>query len=391
MKLVNIFKIKRNNLLSIFLILIIIPFLLNTFYDLLNNKSDFILVETLIYYILILIILIVTYKYTLKIKETYRNNTFTAIVILSYIYFFYTTGGLYLSGHINDLIYIIYYTIIITVIINSEKYIIYISSILLLITTYLLVNPTIQIFYILIIESAYIYIVVEISYLLSVMIQKYYKQYLYKNNIRENIEHTRSDSISYIKMLIKYIDNIIDTVKKENTYTIEKTNLKNFKRKLKDRIIILQNKEKNNDKSFVFNNLIPKIISELYPIAKERNVSIEYIPYIISSISIQNNLRKTKSILFYIIENAVTFAEKNTKIVITVEEKNNTIQILIQNYSKTFNYTNDIYSLSYSNGTNKGEGFGLFCAKKFANIIGIKINIYKDYANLTTSIIKIPI
>lgn len=85
------------------------------------------------------------------------------------------------------------------------------------------------------------------------------------------------------------------------------------------------------------------------------------------------------------------FAEENTSITVTTEEKNNNLQISIQNYSKTFNYTNDIYSLSYSTGVNKGEGFGLFCAKKFANILGITINIYKDYANLTTAIIKIPI
>ncbi|MCL4392915.1 ATP-binding protein [Patescibacteria group bacterium] len=391
MKLANVLKIKKNNLFPVFILLIIVPFLFNISYDLFTNKSNLVLEETLVYYILILLILAGIYKYTSKIKEIYTNNIFTPIIILSYIYFFYSTRGLYPSGHINNIIYLIYYTIIIIVLINSEKYIVYISSILLLISTYLLGNHTLQIFFILLIESAYVYIVVEMSYLLSEMIQKYYEQYLYKNNIRENIEHTRSDSISYIKMLIRYIDNIISSLKKENTYTIEKTNLKNFKRKLKDRIIILQNKEKNATKLFIFNNLIPKIISELYPITKERHISIEYIPYITSSISIQNNSRKIKSILFYIIENAVMFAEENTSITVTTEEKNNNLQISIQNYSKTFNYTNDIYSLSYSTGVNKGEGFGLFCAKKFANILGITINIYKDYANLTTAIIKIPI
>lgn len=385
----NTLKNKKIITLLMFSTFIIISiFIINIIYNISIHQNIDLIYQTIIYYLVMLIILTLTYKLSIKFNSKYKIKLITLIPILSFIYLFYSTKGIYPRGHINDVIYILYCTIIIIIMITQEKYIIITSSIMTLIITYIITNPNIREFDILLIEAIYIYILSEISFLLSSMIQYHYQKYLSKKNIAEDIENLRTDNVNFLKLLIEYI-NKINLCIKSDKYDLEYTNLKILKRKLKDRIKILKDESQNIKKPFIFNLLIPQIISVFSPIITSKNLHIEYTPYSISDIEIHNDFAKIKSILFYIIENAVKFSDTNTTIVIKSEEKNGNMQIFIQNYSKTFNYNENIYDLSYSKGKNKGEGFGLFCAKKFADITKTEINLYKDYANLTTTIINI--
>ena len=222
------------------------------------------------------------------------------------------------------------------------------------------------------------------------MIYTNYTKFLSNNNTREDIDHAKIDDVNFIKILIEYIDDILYSFKDEEKVIIEYTHFKILRRKLKDRIKILQDKKKIKQKIFIFNDIVPKIISYLHPIIKDKDLSINYLPYTLYQISMQNNYSRIYSVLFYTIENAIKFAPNGTTIVITTEEKNNMIEIVIHNYSDTFNNDESIYNLNYSKGSNNGEGFGLFCTKKFIDNINANINIYKDYANLVTTKIEIP-
>lgn len=381
---------KRNYILLILGIFIMVTtFTFNIINNIIFSKNIFFSYQTVIYYILAISFLLVVYKYSIKINNTHRNNILTSIIILSFIYAFYSTGGLYPLGSINDIIYILYFTVIIITVIDSEKYAIMISSIVTLMIVYFIKSPSIETFDILIIESIYFYIIIEIVSVFSLMIYTNYTKFLSNNNTREEIDHTKIDDVNFIKILIEYIDDILYSFKNEEKVILEYTHIKILRRKLKDRIKILQDKKKIKKKIFIFNDIVPKIISSLYPIIKEKDLSLNYLPYTLSQISIQNNYSRIYSILFYTIENAIKFSPNGETIVITTEEKNNMIEIIIHNYSETFNNDESIYHLSYSKGSN-GEGFGLFCTKKFIDNINADINIYKDYANLVTTKIEIP-
>ena len=100
---------------------------------------------------------------------------------------------------------------------------------------------------------------------------------------------------------------------------------------------------------------------------------------------------KIKTIIFNTLENAMKYSSNSAIISIRTQEVGKRVEVYIQNYNEQFENIDYSSPIMKSSEEGKGEGFGLYIAMEYAKDTKTTMRVFKDYANLVTSEIKIPI
>lgn len=133
----------------------------------------------------------------------------------------------------------------------------------------------------------------------------------------------------------------------------------------------------------ISNDILPCIIKDYEPIAKEKGISLSY--NIFLNKKVYADEYSVKQILTHLVDNAVKFTEEGEVVISAYENTNNEFEISIKDtgigvseeYSqKMFN----IFSQEDSSTTRKydGNGLGLFLVKKYCEKNNVKISVISE-------------
>ena len=357
------------------------------FYFLKNNGINPISYE------IIILPLIFTIPINLLVQKKERSYIWSiidiSIIFISGIFLILTTYGFYI-GSINPYLFIFIYPILINSIYTPEYRYIYVIAIdISLIALDIFQKVGI---------SPYAFILFNISIIITSEIYRVFGEDR-NNQVEDFIERQgqvdiyidnqrqQTNFLSNIKKIMgEYLENI------SNVENIEllKMKLRLFLNSVTNRISIL-NQEPNNITVFNFNQIFTEVFQELYPYVAMKNLQISYLPYTRETLQLNNDKNKIKTIIFNTLENAMKYSSNSAIISVKTQEVGKRVEIYIQNYNEQFENVDYSSPIIKSSKEGKGEGFGLYIASEYAKSTKTNMRVFKDYANLVTSEIKIPI
>lgn len=142
---------------------------------------------------------------------------------------------------------------------------------------------------------------------------------------------------------------------------------------------------KLNKEIFDIEKLLKTCIKEAFYLAKEKNIEIEY-KNIIDNPNLYADESQIRRVIANLLNNAINYANKNTKILITILEDNNYLMLKIKNTSNPIpadirEHIFDKYVSESKMNKQRGIGLGLYFCKKVmeAHNGTISLNSYNTY------------
>lgn len=145
-----------------------------------------------------------------------------------------------------------------------------------------------------------------------------------------------------------------------------------------------------------FIDVLTEVQSRLEVVAKMRDVTLSITP-VSPLMAINTDKKLLSSVIFEIIENAVNYSHRGSKVdvLVTMQEKNLLIEVVdtgvgIPEQEQTIIFTK-FFRASNHGSENPGDGLGLYLAKEYTNLIGGKIWFESVEGEGTTFFISLPI
>ncbi len=325
-----------------------------------------------------------------KKEKSYLWNTIDiCIIFISGIFLILTTYQFYIGG-INPYLFIFIYPILINAIYTPEYRYIYvialdISLIALDIFQKVGISP-----YALILFNISIIITSEIYRIFGKDRNNQLEDFIKRQGQVDTYIDNQRQQINFLSNIKKIMTEYLENISNVENIELLKMKLKLFFYSVTNRISIL-NQEPNNIIVFNFNQIFTEIFQELYPYIETKNLQINYLPYTRETLKLNTDKNKIKTIILNTLENAMKYSSNSAIISVRTQEVGKRVEVYIQNYNEQFENVDYSSPIMKSSKEGKGEGFGLYIAMQYAKDTKTTMRVFKDYANLVTSEINIPI
>ncbi len=345
--------------------------------------------------ILIIVFFIIYYIYYPKNNyfDNKKNKLEYILIMLELLYFIIMSGGLYVGGGINSVAMLVFFPYIVSIIIDPKDSNIFLSYLYIDIVLFI----TLFIFGFYLFDFTALFIINIFMIVTGVLIKTFaelmmfnYLELVEKNTEEDIFENDKRENTNFLKTAILEIDEFIKRISLRKDVKKNIVELKIVEQKLKDRQELLDG-GKLNIGIFQFNQLVSSVLQELFPIIKDKDIQVQYLPYINEDLEINNDKDKIYSVLLYCIENAILFSNNNGILTIVTKQERDIISVSIHNNTDTEIDLKNLFKIGSTTKKGTREGVGLYITKLFCDLTKTDIQIHKDYANLIIVDLKVKI